>query len=308
MRPSLIILPGNESLGASLVEHLPCKQLDTTIRKFPDGETYVSLKESRLVGPIILLTSLQHPDEKILPLLFTAREVRERGGYPVILAIPYLAYMRQDKAFNPGEVITSHRFANLLSGYGDHLITIDPHLHRIKKLNEVYTISHQTLASAPVIASWIATNVEQPLVIGPDSESKQWVSEIAQIAKAPYTVFQKKRLADDRVRLQLGDLSEYFDHTPVVVDDIVSTAGTMNKTVKMLKKRLETAPICVGIHGIFAKNAYQALKKAGAAQVVTTNTIAHESNQIDVAPLLAGAIQDYLLISTKETPNRGTFY
>ena len=308
MKSSLIILPGNEQLGSSLVAHLACQQLDTTIRKFPDGETYVSLKEPHLFGPIILLTSLHHPDEKILPLLFLAREVRERGGYPVVLAIPYLGYMRQDKAFNPGEVITSHRFAHLLSGYGDHLITIDPHLHRIKRLDEVYTISNQTLASAPLIASWIAAHVKRPLVVGPDSESKQWVSEIALIAKAPYTVFQKKRLADDRVRLQLGDLSEYVDHTPVVVDDIISTAATMIKTVKMLRKRLDSAPICVCIHGIFAGNSFRALKKAGAAQVVTTNTIAHASNQIDVAPLLAGAIQDYLLISTNDTRPRQTLY
>ncbi len=291
----MIIYPGNEDLGLSLKSSIPSHIMETKIRKFPDGESYVRFLEPVTPGPLVILASLNQPDTKLLPLLFAANRAREMGAKPLILVAPYLAYMRQDREFKRGEVVTNREFATLISNYFDHLITVDPHLHRIDSLSEIYPISTDCLPSAPLIAQWIKKHVAKPVVIGPDSESKQWVQEIAHLADAPYEVFSKQRFSDNEVQLKLPDMTLYQDHVPVLADDIISTAGTMIEAVHGLKKLLPLAAVCVGIHGIFADNSHQKLQASGIRELVTTNTISHGTNQIDVAPLITSAIQEYLV-------------
>ncbi|MDH3710764.1 MAG: ribose-phosphate diphosphokinase [Cyclobacteriaceae bacterium] len=291
----MILHPGNENLGLSLKRSIPCQILETKIRKFPDGESYVRFLEPVTPGPLVILASLNQPDTKLLPLIFAANRARDMGAKPLILVAPYLAYLRQDQEFNKGEVVTNREFATLISNYFDHLITVDPHLHRIDSLNQIYSISTDCLQSAPLIAQWILKHVTKPVVIGPDSESKQWVQEIAHMADAPYEVFSKQRLSDKEVQLKLPDMTPYQDHVPVLADDIISTAGTMIEAVNGLKKLLPLAAVCVGIHGIFANNSHLKLQANGIRELITTNTISHSTNQIDVAPLITSAVQEYLV-------------
>jgi ribose-phosphate pyrophosphokinase len=82
-------------------------------------------------------------------------------------------------------------------------------------------------------------------------------------------------------------VEQYRDHVPVLIDDIISTAGTMIKTTKQLLQLNMKPPVCIGIHAVFAGNAYEALKMAGAGEIVTTNTIAHPSSRIDLSHQLS---------------------
>ena len=107
------------------------------------------------------------------------------------LVAPYLAYMRQDRRFKPGEAVTSREVAQLLSGAFDWLVTVDPHLHRYTSLAEIYRIPTHVTHAAPLISQWIKANVPRALVIGPDSESEQWVSAVASEAGAPFTVLRE---------------------------------------------------------------------------------------------------------------------
>lgn len=291
MSTILFALPGNEKLAASLVTLLHTEAGELTIRSFPDGETYVRILSDVQRKKVILVCTLYQPDVKLLPLYFLACAAREQGAAHICLATPYLAYMRQDKQFNPGEAITSRHFAALLSTTVDSLVTIDPHLHRFHHMHELYTIPALALHAAPVVASWIKKHLPLPLLIGPDEESMQWVKEVADLADAPYIILTKTRLSDTEVQVSNPHMDQYQSHTPVLVDDIISTAHTMIETVQHLKKLSSHKPVCIGVHAIFAGNAYQSLLQAGAAQVITCNTIAHASNGIGIEELLAEGLK-----------------
>ncbi|MFH1333859.1 MAG: phosphoribosyltransferase family protein, partial [Pseudomonadota bacterium] len=117
---------------------------------------------------------------------------------------------------------------------------------------------------------------------GPDSESRQWVSQVADLINAPYQVLEKKRYGDKSVSISLPQVEQYWDYTPVVVDDVISTAHTMIETVKVLKTAKMKKVICMAVHALFAGDAFKRLSKTHVRQIVTCNTITHRSNAIDL--------------------------
>ena len=144
--------------------------------------------------------------------------------------------------------------------------------------------------AAPAISRWIGQNVQRPVVIGPDAESEQWAAEVALGAGCPYTVLQKVRHGDHEVELSVPDMDRWQGHTPVLVDDIASTARTLIAAVAHLKHAALAAPVCAVVHPIFAGDAFAALQSAGVARIVGCNTIHHECVGIDITEALAKAI------------------
>ncbi|OJW81501.1 MAG: phosphoribosylpyrophosphate synthetase [Bacteroidetes bacterium 46-16] len=287
----IFCLPGNELLAHRLSQKMNVEPGKLTMRRFPDGETYIKI-DSEVAGKEVLLVCTLHlPDDKLLPLYFLAKTLKEFGAAKITLVAPYLAYMRQDKRFQQGESITSEWFAKLLSSFVDELITIDPHLHRRSNLGEIYAIPTQVLHAAPLISSWIKANIPNAVLIGPDSESEQWVSEVADAAGVPYVVLEKTRKGDKDVQVSVPHLAGKTDKIPVLVDDIISTARTMIETIRHLRDAHLNAPVCVGVHGIFAEDAYLLLKSSGASRIITVNTIPHETNGIFIEELLLPVLQ-----------------
>lgn len=139
----------------------------------------------------------------------------------------------------------------------------------------------------------IKGNIKNPVLIGPDEESRQWVEDVANKAGAPFTVLTKIRHGDKDVEVSVPDVEKYRDHTPVLVDDIVSTARTMIETVDHLNDAAMNSPVCIGVHAVFAGNAYLELEKAGVEKIVTCNTIKHDSNEIDISNILAETIKGF---------------
>jgi len=287
----LFALPGNEELTEKLVMHLNVEKGVSVIRQFPDGETYAQIQSDVKNKRVILVCTLHEPDNKLLPLYFLSKTAKDLGAESICLVAPYLAYMRQDKRFTPGEGITSKYFGELVPVFSESLITVDPHLHRKKSLNEVYNIPNKVIHSAKLISEWIKMNIKNPVLIGPDSESKQWVSKVAKDAGASFIVLEKTRLGDKKVLISLPQVDAYKNHSPVLIDDIISTAGTMIETTARLKKAGMNAPVCIGIHAVFAGNAYQDLLNAGVADIITCNTIPHKSNRVDISKNIAEAIE-----------------
>ena len=144
--------------------------------------------------------------------------------------------------------------------------------------------------AAPLLSAWIKANVARPFLIGPDSESVQWVSEVARDAGAPFITLNKTRHADRDVEIAAIDFSAIGARTPVLVDDIISSGRTMLAALKLLRGQVSAQPICLGVHGIFADGSDKLLADAGAG-VVTTNTIPHATNRIDVTSALADAVR-----------------
>lgn len=290
MRPLFFRLDAADGLAQSLCAALGADSGELEQRHFPDGESYLRLLTPVEDRNVILLCSLDRPDLKIVPLLFAADAARTQGARSVGLVAPYLAYMRQDAVFRPGEAVTSLTFAQLVSERFDWLATVDPHLHRHSSLADIYAIPTAAASAAPPIARWIADKVERPFLVGPDEESRQWLERIAALAGAPFTVLTKRRDGDSQVRIGGMDSDIPAAATPVVVDDIASTAATMIETVRLLEPLVPTPAVCVVVHAIFAGDAYERLLGSGVSSLVSTNTVAHASNAIDVSAELAATI------------------
>jgi ribose-phosphate pyrophosphokinase len=183
-------------------------------------------------------------------------------------------------------------FAALVSRHIDWLVTVDPHLHRVHALDEIYAVPSGVVAAAPALAAWIAAHVTRPLVVGPDEESAQWVRDVATRAGAPFVVMRKVRRGDRTVEITAPDISAWRDHTPVVVDDVVSSGQTMIATVRRLVEAGLASPVCLAVHALFPPETAAALRAAGASGIVTTNTINHPASAIDIVPLLVPAVAD----------------
>ncbi len=295
MNALILPLPGNDVLAARLgaLAGIPVGVVEA--RSFPDGETYLRIRSDCDGKAVVVACTLDRPDRKALALVFLATAARDLGASSVGLIAPYLAYMRQDRQFQSGEAVTSRTFGGLLSHYVDWLVTIDPHLHRYAALGQVYAVPSRVVHAAPALASWIASNVDQPVIIGPDDESEQWVADVAQRAAAPYMVLKKKRTGDRSVDVTLPPEVESHRHrTPVVVDDIVSSARTMIVTVTHLAAAGLRPAVCVGVHALCSDDAEEAIRGAGAARLVTTTSVPHRTNAIDIVPLLGPAVREFV--------------
>lgn len=290
-------------MAAGLAETVGGKLGGLKVRQFPDGETYVRIEEPVAGRNVVLVCTLHRPDDKLLPLAFAAATARELRASAVGLVAPYLAYMRQDRRFQSGEGITSAYFARLVSDMVDWMVTVDPHLHRRSALGEIYTIPSSVVHAAPLLSTWIAEHVERPLVIGPDAESAQWAAAVASGAGAPSVVLEKIRRGDRDVEVRLPSLDQWHGYTPVLVDDIISTARTMIEATRKLRDSGFAAPVCIGVHGVFAADAYEDLLEAGARNVVTCDTIPHRSNRIRIGPLLAAELSGHLKSSASGAGN-----
>ena len=288
--PVLIAVPGSEDHARGLGTRLGFAVIVPELRRFPDGELYVRL-EGELGDDVAIVGNAS--GDNFLRLAFLAGTARDLGARRVGLVAPYLAYMRQDSRFNPGEGVTATYFARLLSSTFDWLVTVDPHLHRFDSLAGVYTIPTTIARAAPAIAQWITASVQHPVLVGPDAESVQWVQAVAERCGAPFMILEKTRRGDRDVSIT-APAGAWNGHTPVVIDDIVSTGRTMIEATRQLRAAGSAPPMCVAIHAVFADALADALVDAGARGIVTCDTISHATNQICVADPLAGAVLEHL--------------
>ncbi len=289
MKPLIFDLYSAPALFSALSASLNAEPAEFEHRQFPDGETYMRIHDHCQQREAIIVANMHQPNAKFLPLIYLCESLRELGISNITLICPYLPYMRQDIKFHEGEALTSVYYSKLLNQYVDRLITIDPHLHRYHALNEIYTIETHTLEATPLIASWIKQNIEAPLVIGPDSESKQWAASAAALIGCPYLILAKQRFGDKVVEVSAPHAQAFSQRTPVLIDDIISTGRTMIRTAEALVAEGLQQAICIGVHALFSKDAYKEMSKAPIAQILSCNTVPHSTNTIDIAPLIIEA-------------------
>ena len=259
--------------------------------RFPDGELKLRLP-AQLPARVALLRTLNNPDEKLIELLLVARSAREFGVTQITLVAPYLAYMRQDMAFHPGEVVSQRVIGGFLASLFDALITVDPHLHRVATLQQAVPVAQAiTLSGAPLLAALIASHHRQAVLIGPDAESAQWLDQAASAHGFDAAVCHKVRHGDRQVDIALPAI-HLAQRNVVLLDDVASSGHTLAVAArKILAAGAASVDVAV-THALFAGDALQLIRDAGVNCVWSTDCIAHPSNAISMAPAIAKALMD----------------
>ncbi|MCG6659237.1 ribose-phosphate diphosphokinase [Halomonas campisalis] len=265
--------------------------------RFPDAELKLTLpfaEASDVPGTLVIYRSLDRPNDKLIELLLLARHARGQGVAQLVLVAPYLAYMRQDIAFCPGEIVSQTIVGGFLAELFDAVITVDPHLHRIERLDQAIPIDHAiALSGAPRLAELIAEKRESPLLLGPDEEALQWVAQAAELTGFDHGTCRKTRHGDRDVAIALPEF-EVAGRQVVLMDDVASSGHTVARAAEaLLAAGAESVDVAL-THALFAEGAVEVIRAAGVGEVWSTDCIAHPSNAIPMAPLLAASLAPLL--------------
>ena len=291
--PSIYTFPAYQQQGQALAKALnyPCQ--DLSIHHFPDKESLVTLPNDT-PNHIIFYLSLDYPNNKLIELLLASKAARNQGCKRISLIAPYLSYMRQDKAFNSGEVISQQVIGQWISELVDDVITVDPHLHRITTLDSVIpNTNNQTLTACANLGEFVKSLNESTHLLGPDEESLQWVTQVAEISGSSYSVATKKRYSDTEVKIQLPD-NNYKNQHIILIDDVISTGHTAAQTaIQLYTAGAEQVDVLV-THALFTHGAMKTLLDANIKNIWSSDSISHKTNQISLTKLLANTIKTAL--------------
>lgn len=275
-----------EALAAAL--GWPCAIVER--HRFPDGETRLRLP-SALPPQVVLLRGLQRPNEKLAELMLAAAGARELGAAQLTLVSPYLAYMRQDIAFNPGEVVSQRHLGRALAAWFDGVVTIDPHLHRVPTMDAVVPGRRGVaLTAAPLLGEFVARQVPGALLLGPDEEAEQWVSIAARANGLDHAVCRKQRHGDHDVDVALPTV-DVTGRAVVLFDDVASTGRTLMAAARGVLARGARSVDAVVTHALFVGDAQAQVHAAGVRHLWSSDSVPHASNAVTVVPLLAAALR-----------------
>ena len=251
---------------------------------FPDGERYVRLSEP-LEGPTALIADLR-PGDLLIEALVAADAVREAGGGPVWLCAPYLAYGRQDRAFQPGEAVSSRAVLSALGTAVDALVTVDVHAPAALKFFPATALDE---SAGPEIAAALSER-SVDLVLAPDEGARERASAVAELLDAPFDHLDKTRLSANEVRVASKDL-DVRDRRVAIVDDIISTGGTMATATRHLLAAGAARVVVAATHGLFVGDAVRRLTEAGVRDVMVTDAVPTDRSVISCAGALARGVR-----------------
>lgn len=289
--PMVLGFPAYRGPARRMADKACLASADVEIHHFPDGESLVRLPQA-LPTEVIFYCSLDHANRQLIELELAAATALELGAQRLTLVAPYLCYMRQDKAFHPGEAVSQHIIGEMLARRFDTLITVDPHLHRTHSLNDAVPVRRAVMLSAAgAISEHLAARVDRPLLIGPDEESEQWVGAIAASASLDYGVARKQRLGDREVKVELPDML-IQGRSIVLVDDVISTGQTLCETARQLATKGAASISVLVSHALFVGDALERLRATGVNDICSTDSIPHPTNRLHLDGLLAAAVRE----------------
>ena len=269
-------------LAGSLAGRLGARIAETEIKRFPDRECYVRIKEN-LDGEDVLLLQNAYPDENIIELVLLQDAIQEFAFNKLITVVPYFGYARQDKKFNDGESVSARSIAKIVQLYSDRIITIDLHS---PKVIEWFDVPAENISGMPAIGNHLR-DLSIDIVIAPDEGAKERAMSVAGIVGCEWDYLEKKRIDSETVDVKMKHL-DVKDRNVVIVDDIISTGGTIVKATEHLKKEGVRKVYAACTHGLFVGNALEKLKVCD--KVFSTDTIENERTEITVADEIAKAI------------------
>jgi ribose-phosphate pyrophosphokinase len=278
------------ALAQRIAQHLGLNYSPATIKTFPDGELYLRLHSDVKNKKLILLVNFgKRPNEALVETLFLSETMHEKGVEEVILVAPYLPYLRQDAEFNLGEVVSAKMLANLLyKAHIDALVTVDPHLHRFKELSELFKMKAVKVTAMPLLAEFFLKNFGEALVVAPDEEAEQWARVFSEKINSPYVVLEKHRYSDTEVEVS-GSMPR--GSSAVIVDDIISTGGTIVETTRKLREQGFTSIYVCVTHALLVQDADSRIFQAGVKGIVSTDTVINPYACVSVAKVISEALE-----------------
>ncbi|MBE8538999.1 ribose-phosphate diphosphokinase [Geoglobus acetivorans] len=273
----LIAGPSSPLLAKRLSEAAKIDIADTTYRKFPDGELYVRVNDASDDRYVVVNSINSNEDLIYLLLIFEALSEKE-----VIAVIPYMGYARQDRAFLEGEAVSIRAIARLIESYAERVITVNIHSNEAKnhfrKLVEVDAM--------PLIGEhYLERDV---VMLSPDRGSLSRVKVAAQVAGCDFDYLEKTRIDAENVVIQPKNL-DVGGRKVVIVDDIISTGGTMVTAAKQLMGNAEGVEAAC-VHAVLASNALNKLYSAGISEVISTDTVERQVSKLSAAELISEVI------------------
>ncbi|MGA0840180.1 MAG: ribose-phosphate diphosphokinase [Pseudomonadales bacterium] len=289
----ILTFPDDCARGRDLADRLGVEFDAIDLHHFPDGESRLRLPAA-LAPQVVIVRSLDRPNEKLVEILMAALAARESGATEVTLVAPYLAYMRQDAAFQPGEVVSQRWIGQLLATHFDIIVTVDPHLHRVGSLSEAVPARTAVIVpAAPAIGAFLRERAPGAVLVGPDSESAQWVAAVASAAALDYAVADKERHGDRSVSVALP-LRSFAGERVVLVDDLVSTGRTLVEAGRALMRAGARRVDVMATHALFVGDAIAELRAAGIVEIWSTDTVRHPTNALSLTPDIADFLNKIL--------------
>jgi len=284
----MYVVPGSasKSIASHLVREISADIADVEIRRFIDGECYVRVK-SDLKGEDVIIVQNTYPDENIIETILLKSAVKDMEPKSITLVIPYLGYARQDRKFQDGEAVSAKALARILSIDVDLVITVDPHKNYIV---DFFETKASFCSAVPEIAKYLLPK-DIDVVLAPDKGAVERAEEAAKILGCESDFLEKKRISDEIVEMKPKEI-EVKKKTVAIVDDIISTGGTMAKAVEEIRKQGAKDVYVACTHGLFIGNAIDKINRAGATEIISTDTIENAYSKVKVAPQIAKTLKE----------------
>jgi ribose-phosphate pyrophosphokinase len=277
----IVCTQASQVLGARIAGRLGVESIDVKFQRFPDGERSLARgetdQETVIVGAVTDADSLV----ELLLLIDACDESKNT------LVLPYMAYARQDKRFRPGEPLSARAIARAVSDGVDRVIAVN--LHDPSVLGH-FRVPAESTSIAPELGRYIAERGGDPLVLSPDDGAARFAAEVAMVGGFATDYLDKVRLSGDRVEIRPKTLP-VKGREVWIVDDIISTGGTLATAARMLLDQGATAVRAACVHGVFAGGALLHLAAAGVAETVCSDTIERANSCLSAADRIAAVLR-----------------
>lgn len=281
----------SEELARKLSQKIKANLVKSEIRTFPDGESKITISGIISKRKSIVVQSICPPvDTNLIHALSLISKAKETSD-EVIAVIPYMGYARQDREFLPGEIITMKVLGKLFKGSGaSKIIAVD--IHSMLGFKH-FSIKTENISAIADLAQYFKKlNLKNPLVVSPDQGGKERAKVFAKEFGSEYIALEKKRdRKTGKVQIKTKNVDEVANRDLILVDDMISTGGSIVKATQFLKKQKCKRVYVACTHALLINNAENKIKKAGVTRIVSTNTIANKTSIVDISNTIAKAIK-----------------
>ncbi len=280
----------SQDLAKKLAKKLKANYINTELRTFPDGEKKVTLSKKPKKNRIIVVQSTYPPVDSNLLQCLSLISKASQFSPNVIAAVPYMGYARQDREFLPGEIVSMQVIAKLFKGAGaKKIIVVD--VHSLIGL-KYFKISAKNISAVPELVKYFKKlKLKDPLVVSPDLGGKKRAKEFAKLLGSNYIALKKKRdRKTGKVKIISTNLKQVVGKDIVLVDDMISSGGSIIKATEFLKKQKCKRVFVSCTHALLVGDAEKRIKKAGVSKIVSTNTIPGTTSKVDVSNIIAKTV------------------